>query len=92
MVDSLTVNGVVFEYSGNELTPSDGVPEWPRYVNGHTYIVNDPRRGDYYAVVAAHSSGWQKTPEEALIEVSRKANTWAPILAELARLGIGGGK
>lgn len=83
MADSITVNGVVFE-----LVPTAGTTVI--YANGRVRIEDND--GVYAAFCGQQISRWRDKPELALAELARQAQRWAPVLAELARLGIGGGK
>lgn len=81
MAESITVNGVVFER-----VPTTGTAVI--YANGRVRI--EDQDGVYAAFCGQQISRWRDTPELALAELTRQAQRWAPVLAELGRLAIGG--
>lgn len=85
---AITVNGAVFQ---QEETLGRG---W-MYVNGETRLFREMDSGCWTADVgrAKWSRQWvHETPEDALRDLANEASSWVPVLNELARLGIRGGK
>lgn len=86
--DTIVVNGATFK---QEKALGRG---W-LYVNGETRLFREMDSGCWTADVGRTkwSRQWvHDTPEDALRDLLDQANSWAPVLAALARLGIGGGK
>lgn len=85
MADSITVNGVVFEYLGS----GGGTTV---YMNGGTMLVRVESTKQWDARIGGKMSSYQRSPGAALSELDTSFRQWQLVGVELARLGIGGGK
>lgn len=81
---TITVNGAVFKQE-------ESLGRGWLYVNGETRLFRDVDSGTWTAGVGRSkwSRQWvHETPEDALRDLANEASSWAPVLAELARLGM----
>lgn len=79
----ITVNGVVFKRVRGAST---------LYRNGETwlqYVPEPPGLFGWQASVSDKHGQWCDTPEAALLDLSKRVNSWAKALRELARLNGG---
>ena len=88
MADSITVNGVVFHSEGEcfGMCP---------YVNGETQFILDCEDGDWSVTIkGCDLETWHRTPGDALFSFAHgtQHGRREAFHAELARLGIVGGK
>lgn len=83
MVESITVNGVVFASEG------EGFGMCP-YVNGETRFMLDCEDWEWSVTVkGCDLETWHETPAEALAELANQPGLDNDVLNELTRLGIG---
>jgi hypothetical protein len=91
MTDSITVNGVVFERMETHPGVPGGSPTVSWFKNGETILSYSSDEETWCACVADVAFFEEySTAEAALLAAYSRAIKYAPVLAELGRLAIGG--